>query len=377
MIDCSSAPASSGADCGAGNPSVSVVIRSKDESARLRLTLESLAWQTQPCEVVVIDDGSSDSTPAVLEEMAGHHGFQYRMVHHRNESAQGRSEASNQGAALASGDVVLFLDGDTLAGPDFVACHAAVQAERGACIARGETWHLRQTRPYLDPELGVPFPHEREHLRKVSDAERARSLITRTQIAKSFDTISPRGQPGIYPGAGPRVLFEIEMAALLNSPECPTLWAAASGANMSVPRKEFLASGGFDPELIINEHREFALRFVQTGMKMAPASGARSFHMIHRRGWRDPLHMPDWEAQFFARHAQCEVALLHVLWASVGGIELDRCGAINDLEALHEAGERCRAAGGDALPSPEAVRALHFSLAQSADAGQSLGDYCE
>ena len=36
--------------------SLSVVIRSKDEAERLRLTLTSLARQTQPAEVVVVND---------------------------------------------------------------------------------------------------------------------------------------------------------------------------------------------------------------------------------------------------------------------------------------------------------------------------------
>ncbi len=60
--------------------SVSVVIRSKDEADRLRLTLASLARQTEACEVVVVNDGSADHTRAVLDEAAG--GRALVVVHH-------------------------------------------------------------------------------------------------------------------------------------------------------------------------------------------------------------------------------------------------------------------------------------------------------
>jgi glycosyltransferase involved in cell wall biosynthesis len=45
---------------------ISVVIRSKDEADRLRLTLCSLAHQSEKPEVIVVNDGSSGHTPAVM-----------------------------------------------------------------------------------------------------------------------------------------------------------------------------------------------------------------------------------------------------------------------------------------------------------------------
>ena len=46
----------------------SVVVRSKDEADRLRLTLRSLSRQTVAPQVVVVNDGSTDATEAVLDE---------------------------------------------------------------------------------------------------------------------------------------------------------------------------------------------------------------------------------------------------------------------------------------------------------------------
>ena len=94
----------------------SVIIRSKDEADRLRLTLRSLAEQTEPPEVVVVNDGSTDHTEKVISEAADG----MSLVRLANSVPLGRSEAANAGAVLASGDILIFLDGDTLAGPEFV-----------------------------------------------------------------------------------------------------------------------------------------------------------------------------------------------------------------------------------------------------------------
>jgi hypothetical protein len=107
------------------------------------------------------------------------------------------------------------------------------------------------------------------------------------------------------------------MDALHNHPDCPVLWAAASGSNLSVRCESFLAAGGFHPEIDINEHRELALRMVIRGARMRPVIGARSYHLTHRTSWRDPLQDTRWEDLFWSAHPVAEVALLPVLWASL------------------------------------------------------------
>lgn len=288
----------------------SVVIRSKDEAYRLRLTLASLAQQTHPCEVIVVDDGSSDHTASVIADAA--QTLEIKSLRHERPS--GRSNAANAGARLASGDILIFLDGDTLAAPDFVASHCAVHAQGAPPkIVRGETWHLRGTRPLLDPETGLAKPQEAQRVASLPEIERERMRVTKAQIENDFASIDKRAQPGIYPGYGPRRLYELEMEALIHSPDCPVLWAAASGANQSLGREAFLSQGGFHPEISINEHRELAIRLCRSGLKMAAAT-ARSYHMTHRSGWRDPLLDTTWEAIFFEIHPLPEVALLPLLW---------------------------------------------------------------
>ena len=227
--------------------------------------------------------------------------------------------ANAEQAAKATGDILLFLDGDTMAAPDLVAGHLEKHRQFPNLVVRGETWHLRCTRPFLDPEMGVPWPGKESKVVRLPESERARSTVTREQIRNDFQAIDRRGQPGVYQGFGPRRLYEMEMEAIINHPESKILWAAASGSNQSLSRAAFLESGGFHPEITINEHRELALRLCQNGLRMVTAAG-RTYHMLHRTGWRDPLQDTEWENIFYNAHPIAEVALLQVFWGSLSVI---------------------------------------------------------
>lgn len=331
---------------------LSVIIRSKDEAPRLRLTLASLSRQTEPAEVVVVNDGSTDHTEAVIAEAAQ----DMPIVGVRHAEPLGRSGAANAGAERASGDILLFLDGDTVAAPDLVARHMDVHRATPGVVARGETRHLRCTRFFADPETGVPRPGEEARVERLSAAELGRMRVTRADVLGDFQSIDARSQPGIYPGAGPRMINELEMDALHNHPACSVLWAAAAGANQSVPAEEFRRVGGFDLGLTINEHRELALRLCGEGLRMVAAEG-RSYHLTHRVGWRDPLEDGEWERLFYARHPIPEVALLRVLWGSLADpCPLPPPARLGSLPDLARAAAACTG-----LTGAEAVREAHLA----------------
>jgi mycofactocin system glycosyltransferase len=93
-------------------PSVSVVIPTKDRASELDACLASLATLDYPAdriEVIVVDDGSTDDTPAV----AAAHPCTY-VVNQRN---RGQSYSRNRGAREASGEILAFLDSDCVASP--------------------------------------------------------------------------------------------------------------------------------------------------------------------------------------------------------------------------------------------------------------------
>ena len=292
---------------------VSVVVRSKDEAPRLRLCLAALACQTVAPEVIVVNDGSSDDTSAVLDEAAA--SLPLIVVEH--PAPRGRSAASNAGARKASGEVLLFLDGDTLAAPDCVRRHRDAHCAGRPLVGRGETYHLRGTRFLRDPESGLPFPGEEARVARLAEVELERMRVTHRQVTEDFASITRRAQPGIYPGAGPRRLYELEMDALTNHSDCSVLWAASSGSNLSVVTDDFLRADGFDLGLENNEHRELALRLCSAGARMIAVDGACTYHLTHRLGWRDPLCEADWERIFYGAHPIAAVKLLAVFWAGL------------------------------------------------------------
>jgi glycosyltransferase involved in cell wall biosynthesis len=308
---------------------VSMVVRTKDQADRLRLVLASLSRQTVPvvepgsavpagqtaAEVVVVNDGSTDHTAAVLEAAAG---WLPLHVVHRPQSG-GPGAASNAGARVAAGEVLLFLDGDVLAAPEVVALHARKHAA-ARIMGRGETLHLRCTRCLLDPETGTPQPGQEEAVARLG-ADLGRHLVTRDQVLHDFAAVERRAQPGIYPGAGPRKLAEVEMDALHHHPDLGVLWMAASGHNASVRRADFEAVGGFDERLTINEHRELAFRLSERVVRVAAVPGALTYHLTHRSGWRDPLRDTDWERTFYQAHPCLAVKLMAVFWMSVSDVK--------------------------------------------------------
>jgi glycosyltransferase involved in cell wall biosynthesis len=89
-----------------GNPLVSVIVPAYNCERYLAEAIESALGQThEPVEVLVIDDGSTDSTAAV----AGSFATRVRYYHQANG---GIGAARNRGAELADGELLAFLDAD-------------------------------------------------------------------------------------------------------------------------------------------------------------------------------------------------------------------------------------------------------------------------
>ena len=96
----------------AERPEVSVVVVTRDNQPFLRLCLESvLAYTGRPCELIVVDNQSTDGTGAYLERLAAQNPS-LRVV--TNEENRGFATASNQGAALATAEVLVLLNDDTI-----------------------------------------------------------------------------------------------------------------------------------------------------------------------------------------------------------------------------------------------------------------------
>ncbi|MHC5004505.1 MAG: glycosyltransferase family 2 protein, partial [Planctomycetota bacterium] len=92
--------------------SASVVIPTRNRAAALERCLLSLVRQTQPAdEVIVVDDGSTDDTPAMLDRLAERNpGLGLRVL--RNDPQRGANPSRNRGVAEATGVIIVFTDDD-------------------------------------------------------------------------------------------------------------------------------------------------------------------------------------------------------------------------------------------------------------------------
>jgi len=111
--------------------SVSVIIPTYNSAAYLGAALTSVLQQSYPpCEIIVIDDGSTDATPAVIAE------FQQRLDQATAEAQApslrygcqpnaGPATARNHGVRLAQGNLLAFLDADDWWHPEKLAQQVA------------------------------------------------------------------------------------------------------------------------------------------------------------------------------------------------------------------------------------------------------------
>jgi GT2 family glycosyltransferase len=127
-------------DCGGLErlPRVSVVVCTYDGGRTLDQCLRSLQALDYPdYEVIVVDDGSTDDTRAILQRFPD-----VRAIHQPN---CGLSVARNVGWNAANGAIVAYTDSDCFADPDWLT-HLVYQLERSSAAAVGG--------PNLTPEDG-------------------------------------------------------------------------------------------------------------------------------------------------------------------------------------------------------------------------------
>jgi len=218
--------------------SATVVIPVFGRAELTRRCLERLALVDAGAsfEVVVVDNGSTDETPALLAGLGG----DVAVV--TNWTNRGFARACNQGARLARSDRLVFVNNDVEVAPGWLGALLGTLDEPGVGIA-GAVLHL--------PDGTV----QHAGVTLVDDGH----LLS-----------------GVHVGAGQRMADDVSW---------PARPAVVTGALMAVRRDAFWAAGGFDEGYWNgNEDVDLCLKLREAGWEVALASRCRAIHHESRSG---------------------------------------------------------------------------------------------
>jgi glycosyltransferase involved in cell wall biosynthesis len=130
--------------CATLHPVLSIVIPTYNIAPFIRDAVASALDQSyRGLEVIVVDDGSTDKTQAILEEFQRERNDpRLRIIYQSNK---GLSGARNAGIIHARGQLIGFLDGDDIWLPDKAARHvSAMQNDRGIGISFSHSEYLSE-----------------------------------------------------------------------------------------------------------------------------------------------------------------------------------------------------------------------------------------
>jgi glycosyltransferase involved in cell wall biosynthesis len=200
---------------------LSIVIPSYDMVEPLRNTLRFLAAQRDISaiapQLIVVDDGSTDDTAAVVHECAGSFP-ELRYVQRARDEQSGRAAARNSGLSESRAEHVLFVDSGVLLEPDFLVKLAA-------------KLHTRSGSVFLHRCVGVHADCGTPGAERVQAAEPATLL----------DVVAELDDP-LWTDSRERLVA----ACSEDLARLPAWWSLGWTGVMTVPRRAALDIGGFD-----------------------------------------------------------------------------------------------------------------------------------
>jgi glycosyltransferase involved in cell wall biosynthesis len=261
---------------------ITVIIPSFNCERYIRQTLDSVLAQTHPdLEVLVIDDGSTDGTPAIIES----YGEPVRLVLRKNG---GVCRARNAGITMARGDFICLLDHDDYWYPDKLARQVQALCER--------------------PDAGVAYSTFRPWV-----------VDPATRVHPSPSTIDPSASgDGIDDDFSGWIYHHLLM-------DCYVLTSTAM-----FRREVFERCGGFDESLPYSEDWDLWLRIsrVYPFVKLRTTTTLYRFHASQGNRWVRPV---DYRTQLL--HA----AVRRWGYASPDGRRASRWGFWRQLALYHRA----------------------------------------
>jgi glycosyltransferase involved in cell wall biosynthesis len=243
---------------------ISVVVTTYNRPQALCLVLRALLSQDQPpFEIVVADDGSGDPTRQAIRQMASGADIPIRHLWQTDDGFRAAS-ARNLAVAAAKGELIVFLDGDCIPRPDFIAQHARL-TQVG--------WFVAGSRLLLAPAL--------------------------TQ--KAEDQQWPLHQWGrgvwwlqTWKGQTNRWLPLLNLPGHAWRRRQPEHWQSARTCNMAVWRSDLVAVNGFDESYQGwgHEDADLAVRLIRHGVHYKNGRFALTvLHLWHAEN--DRSHLPE------------------------------------------------------------------------------------
>lgn len=241
---------------------ISLIVTTYNREDALAAVLRSLGRQTDPdFEVIVADDGSGPGTAALIEASKASVGHRVEHVWHEDKGFRA-GEIRNRAVLAARGEYIVFLDGDCIVRPDFVAIHRRL-AERGKFVS------------------GNRILLSRELTEKVlRDGLTPETWGCGTWIAERF-----RG--GVN-----------RLSALLKLPLGPLRrvrrkeWRGARSANLAVWRADLITVDGYDADYAGwgKEDSDIIVRLLRAGIARKDGSFATGvIHLWHAEADRSAL----------------------------------------------------------------------------------------
>ncbi len=256
-------------------PRCSVIIPAHNRGRYLAGTLGALAQQQVPegtFEVVVVDDGSTDNTQALMTSRS----WPFSVVYLRKENRNCRSETRNLGVLTARGEVIVFLDAEMLCPPRFIQAHLDLHRRYGPCAVCG--WHGR-----LETSFGDPLPSD---------------WLQQVQAQGPLD--------GCYPG-------------LNNAPGLLPFITA----NSSCLRSDAMEAGLFDESFVGYGHEDLDLgmRLYLLGRRFVSDAATMAYHQFHPAARHLSADVQRNATRYYRKHHRRRRIAHLAVGLAAGGIE--------------------------------------------------------
>lgn len=257
-------------------PKVSVIIPSYNAKERLEGSLFSLTLQETdiPFEVIVADNGSTDGTMKMLEEIEVNFPFKKVRIPMNQGIAKGRNHAIRE----AEGGILIFHDSDMLAEPQFIQKHAEAHAEHEDLVICGVCWKRIYRYFYTS--------FDKDHMKQLKkQGLYQREMKNKTSLLSMEDVKS---------GAFLDKSFDLQSEFIdslkeilktyhndLSSYELP--WRFFITNNASVKRKHVMALGMFDENIVRYgfEDYDLGIRLHRLGLSFELRKDIVSVHQEH------------------------------------------------------------------------------------------------